>query len=188
MQRESIKILGDEANQLVTLSSSLIALYAAALTLFDIPKKASIIGIILITIPIILWLVCIYYSSSINFSKLHYIYLDSPSEIKSFIAKELNENYAKLKLGRYLFIISIASFALILLLANSSVIQDEPNPRTFQFTRSQDHSSESKNTSIPFDVPLIRTIPIKLIKINDKSYALELSNESIVVLDKDKVK
>jgi hypothetical protein len=187
IQKESLKILSDQSKELVTLSSSLIVIYTGGLTLFKLPEKVSSFGLLILTIPIILWLICIYYSANINFPKVHQIYINSPTEIKKFIKNEIDEKYSKLKKGRYLFIISIALSALILILMNTPTMQ-KSEPQTMQFVIAQDFMPEFKNTSIPLNEALGRTVPIKLIKLSDQSYTVETPNGSIVQLDDDIVK
>jgi hypothetical protein len=61
-------------------------------------------------------------------------------------------------------------------------------PQTVQFVIAQDLMPEFKNTSIPLDETLGRTIPIKLTELSDRSYTVETPNGSTVQLDQDLVK
>jgi hypothetical protein len=187
IQKESLKILSDQSKELVTLSSSLIVIYTGGLTLFGLPEKVSSFGLLILTIPIILWLICIYYSANINFPEVHQIYINSPTEMKKFIKNEIDEKYSKLKKGRYLFIVSIALSALLLILMNTPTMQ-KSEPQNVQFVIAQDFMPEFKNTSIPLNEALGITVPIKLIKLSDQSYTVETPNGSIVQLDDDLVK
>lgn len=91
MRKDTLKTLNEDAKGLATLGSSLLLVYTGALTLFKLPENASYLGLGIMAIPIVLWLVCIFFASSINFSELSRIYVNDPNDVKNFIEKRIKE-------------------------------------------------------------------------------------------------
>lgn len=188
MRKDTLKTLNEDAKGLATLGSSLLLVYTGALTLFKLPENASFFGFGLMAIPIALWLICIYYASSINFSELSSIWVNDPNEVKDLIEKRITSKYDNLILSRKLFILSITASAIVLFAAGTPVLQEDPSPQTVQFLISDNTSPDYENASISVDKSTGKTVPVKLLKISDEAYKVRLAQGTVVEFNKDLAK
>jgi hypothetical protein len=188
MRKDTLKTLNEDAKGLATLGSSLLLVYTGALTLFKLPENASYLGLGIMAIPIVLWLVCIFFASSINFSELSRIYVNDPNDVKDFIEKRIKEKYDKLIWSRRLFIMSIAASAIILFLGGTSFQEEDPAPQTVQFLVSDNSSPDFKNASISVNESTGKTDPVKLIAVSDEAYKVKVAQGTVVEFNKDMAK
>lgn len=187
MSKKSIDNLIDEAKGLTTLSSSLLAVYTGALTLFKLNEDISWIGFIAMLFPIIAWLISIYYSTSINFNNMYSVYIDSPTEVMTISNSMVKEKHEKLETSRKLFIFALGLSAFILILMGTPLVQEKLTSQNVQFLVAQDSLSEFENMSLPFEGNTSLTIPIELIKLSDKGYVVKLPKGSIIEIDSEMV-
>ena len=152
---ESPEVLDEDAKSLVALGSSLLTVYTGALALFKFVETLISSGIYLavMSIPIILWLLCISFSAYVYFPGRYQFNKDSPDSVINTAEKIGRKKYSRLKIAAILFIFALGSSSFSILWLGhempSSSLQDQ-TPMV-QFVTSKDKVSALKNMSILFE-------------------------------------
>lgn len=186
--KQSPDVLDGAAKSMITLDTSLITVYTAALAFLKIPDKLATvpygIGWILMAIPIICWLASIERNASVYNPKGTEIDPDSPKSIVSALKAICERKYKKLTDGKYWFVAALAIAVTIILLGSSYQVQ----PASVQFVVSDSHAAQFKNLSISVDSNTMRTSQVTLLQETDKTYKVQLpGSNQVIVFNKDMV-
>ncbi len=188
MFKQSPDIIDNSAKSMVTLSTSLIAIYTAALAFLKVPDKLGMmpygIGWALMAIPIIFLFASMECNVSVYDPKKSIIDPDSPESIKKTIKEICERKYRTLAKGRYLFVAALAIAAALVLLGSSYQVE----PKNVQFCVVNSQAPQFKNMSISVDSSTMRTSPVMLLQETDKTYKVQLTDsKQVVVFNKDMV-
>jgi len=180
--KESPSLLDENAKSLITLGSSLLAVYIGALELFSLGNGSQIDQTMLF-IPIILWLssiganIYVYLPGRYDFEK------NSPSEIKRTVERVSDKKYKRLRYGAVLFMVALIASVLVIFWFIAL-----PHVQTIQFFVPEDEIPTLQNMSISFENKSQRTTVLDLLKSTDDTYLVRTSSGTKVELSRSMVK
>jgi hypothetical protein len=186
---ESPKVLDENAKSLVALGSSLLTVYTGALALFGFVEKlgSSSTDLAVMSIPIVLWLLCISFSAYIYFPGRYEFRRDSPDDVMITAENIGREKYRRLKISAIFFILALGSSSFIILWlgqeSSTSSLQD-PSQKV-QFVINEDKVQTLKKMSILTEKGTQRTVPLNLVESTEKAYLVRLSDGRKIEFDKD---
>jgi hypothetical protein len=187
---ETPRILDEDAKSLVALGSSLLTVYTGVLALFKFVERSYLSGtnLAVMSIPIILWLLCISFSASVYFPGRYEIIQDSPDSVMKIVQNIDREKYKKLKVAAFFLILALgcSSFAILWVGQETSSISLTDQPQKVQFIIKEGANS-SLNTSIFTSERIRLTVPLNLLESTDKTYHVRLPNGKNVELNRDLV-
>lgn len=114
INKESLKILSDESQKMISLGSTLLAAYTGTITLLKIIEKnpSAWWVYLLLAIPIICWAFTIFWAFKASFPKVYIFDADSPTAIRQTINNMITDKYDKLRFCLILFTVSLAISAI----------------------------------------------------------------------------
>lgn len=116
MIQESPKILDEAAKSFLTLGSSLLTVYTGALALFKFNERMSdSLDWAIISIPILLWLLCISSLAWVYFPNRLRFNAKSPSDIEMVTIDVSRKKSHRLKIGSVLFVAALAATSVSIL-------------------------------------------------------------------------
>jgi hypothetical protein len=177
----------DIAKNFVTLNTSLITIYTGILAFLKISEEIftffpAWISWIMISVPIILWLLSIYKNVDVYSPRIVEFDLESPQSIKeemNFIVKEKSK---ALKWGKIFFLFGLFMAALIII-AGCSLTQT----KSVQFIISEGELPVFENMSIEINTKTMTTASLTFIDEEDTYYKVRLNNGKFVRFNKDLV-
>lgn len=162
MIQQSPKILDEAAKSFLTLGSSLLTVYTGALAIFKFNERMSnSLDWAIISIPILLWLLCISSLAWVYFPNRLRFNAKSPSDIENVTMDVSRKKSRRLKAGSFLFVVALAATSISILWLGAQPAKEElTENRTIQLiVADEDILFQLNNSSaLPENVAII-TIP-----------------------------
>lgn len=162
MIQQSPKILDEAAKSFLTLGSSLLTVYTGALALFKFNERASnLFDWAIISIPILLWLLCISSLAWVYFPNRLRFNARSPSDIENVTVDVSRKKSHRLKIGSVLFVIALATTSGSILWLGAQPAKEElTENRTIQLIVADENILFQLNNSsaLPESIAIV-TIP-----------------------------
>ena len=149
MIQESPRVLDEAAKSFLTLASTLLTVYTAALALFKFNENASgLLSWAVICIPIVLWLLCISLLAYVYFPDRLRFHKNSPSDIERVTVEVSRKKSFRLKAGSVLFVIALAATSISIVWLGAQPVGDvKTDEQTVQLLIEGDEASILKNLS-----------------------------------------
>jgi di/tricarboxylate transporter len=183
--KASAKILDDEARALVTLGSSLITLYIAALTFLKLPGFFELQfnqRFLIIILPIVFWLLSIAFNLYVYFPGKYKFSTKFPDVTKRELDRAINKKYNRLRIGSVFFFIALilATFSL----SFASTLEPQIEHREVQFIVPKEKLETFENMSLYIENNSLRTKNVTLVNVTNDSYWARLPNGMTVEFKK----
>jgi hypothetical protein len=182
--KNSSKTLDDAAKNLVTLNTTLITVYAAALAYFgNLTKMSSDPFFYVLIVPFIPFFISIWFNLEVYSPRGKKIRCDQPETIKAAF-NELNQkkddNFQK---GKICFVIALIFVIGCLVQAGNATTEKYGN--NVQLVVKNENIPLIQNMSISFTPNSTVTTPLVLTKQLDKMYRVKISNGNEIEISKD---
>jgi len=152
MIQQSPRILDEAAKSFLTLGSSLLTVYTGALALFKFNERMSdSLDWAIISIPILLWLLCISSLAWVYFPNRLRFNAKSPSDIENVTVDVSRKKSHRLKIGSVLFVIALATTSGSILWLGAQPAKEElAESRTIQLIAADENILFELNNSSDF--------------------------------------
>lgn len=149
MIQESPKVLDEAAKSFLTLASTLLTVYTAALALFKFNENASgLLSWAVICIPIVLWLLCISLLAYVYFPDRLRFHKNSPSDIERVTVEVSRKKSFRLKAGSVLFVIALAATSISIVWLGTQPVGDvKTEDQTVNLVIAEDEAAILRNQS-----------------------------------------
>lgn len=190
--KESPKVLDETSKSLIALGSSLLTIYTSALVLLKFNERLdfSSTDFVLISIPIIFWLLSIGSNAYVYFPDRYKFNINSPTDILETTRDICKKKNTRLKIGAVFFVSALifSSFSIVWLGTQKVPSIDlGMHNQTVQFVISKDKLPVMQNMSISFEGGSQRTVPLLLLNKMNRTYLIEIPDGKKVEFDKDLV-
>lgn len=177
--KKSPDVLNEVSKYYITINTSLITIYATALTLFKISGKFSINLSIITALPVIFWISSILLNSSVYFpTKTKFVLNDAENIMKSIITRS-NRKYELLKLATFLFVIGIA-LAFYVIISGTGAQE----PQYVKLIIKSDGGYLFNNYTTYLNNDTLETEPLYLVDVKENTYVIKAPNTTKLEFNK----
>jgi len=176
------------AKTLITLITTLITIYISILAFLQVSERASTIQpswVYAMLIPIIFWIISIYFNVKVYLSDLTGLHLNRPETIQDYMNFIIKNKNKHLRRGGVFFFVGLLSVVFIILYS-SHLINSDLNS-SVQFVINEDYLPTFENISIDTNSQTRITTSLTLVEEGDSFYKVRLENGKIIKFNKNMV-
>lgn len=177
----------DIAKTLITLITTLITIYISILAFLQISERVStqLSWVVAMLVPIIFWIISIYFNVKVYLPDLTELHLDRPDIIQQNINTVIEKKSKNLRWGGVSFFVGLFSVVIIILL--SSYLASSDLDSSVHFVINEDYLPTFENISIDTNNQTRITTSLTLVEEGDSFYKVRLENGKIIKFNKNMV-